>query len=259
MRVYSAGGFADEGAARTFIEAVSSTRPDIVAEYAGTLEGGMEDDSALVMMLRRAPSTIEEGTIMAAIMERGPRGYVSVPRPLESLPPGSKVATCVPVAAPALEEAFPSLSIVLADGADECLEMLEADADAAVIPEMEAVLSGTGSRFSLPADAIPQAASQGVVAVICRSDDDNALTWARTANHPRTRIEIGVERGVLKMMGAGPFSPVGVSGVLEDMFVHVQATSYVCPDGPRKVDDYVAIDYVMDDLLDIADYLSGKA
>ncbi|MBR4226317.1 MAG: hypothetical protein IKR86_06040 [Candidatus Methanomethylophilaceae archaeon] len=259
MRVYSAGGFADDGAAMMFIKAAALARPDVAAEYEGTLEGPLEDDSVLVTMLRRVPSTIEKGTVMGAIMKRGPRGYVSLPCSLKELRKGARVAVCIPVAARALEESRPWLQVVLADSAEECLSMLDSgEVEAAVLPEMEVLISGIGIANSVEDGLLPQAASQGAVGVICRSDDDNALSWARSVNHPPTRIEIGVERGVLKMMGAGPFTPVGVSGTLSDMFVHVKASSYVCPEGRRDVDDYVAIDYVMDDLLDIGDYLSGK-
>jgi len=258
MFVYSDGGFADDGAAMMFLKAAALARPDVAAEYAGTLDGPLEDGCVLVKFLRRVPSTIEQGTVMAAMMKRGSRRYVSIPCPLEELPEGSRVVTCVPAAMFALREEFPSLYTDPADDAEQCFAMLdEGKADAIVLPEMEVILSGMWVSNRVP-DSIPQAASQGVVVAICRSDDDDTLTWARSVNHPPTRIEVGVERGVLKMMGAGPFTPVGVRGELEDMFVHVTASSYICPDGRRDVDDYVAIDYVMDDLLDIADYLVGK-
>ncbi len=259
MLVYSNGGFADDGAARMFMKAAALACPDVVANYAGKLEGPLEDRSVMVSMLRRVPLTIEKGTVMAAMMKRGSRGYVSIPRPLDDLPAGSRVVSCVPVAVMAMRERYPMLSTDPVDTAEECLSMLDSgEADAVVLPEMEVLLSGIGVSYDIPDDLLPQAATQGVVAIFCNADDDDTLAWARSVNHPNTRIEVGVERGVLKMMGAGPFTPVGVKGTLEDMFVHVKATSYVCPEGPRTVDDFVAIDYVMDDLLDIGEYLVGK-
>ena len=259
MLVYSNGGFADDGAARMFMKAAALACPDVVAQYSGPLVGSIEDRSVMVTMLREVPLTIEKGTVMAAMMKRGPRGYVSLPRPLDDLGEGSRVVSCVPVAVLELRERFPMLDVDPVDSAERCLSILEnGEAEAVVLPEMEVLLSGIGMSYRVPDEMLTPAASQGVVAVFCNADDDDTLAWARSVNHPVTRIEVGTERGIMKMMGAGPFTPVGVKGTLNDMFVHVQATSYACPNGPRKVDDYVAIDYVMDDLLDIADYLAGK-
>ena len=40
--------------------------------------------------------------------------------------------------------------------------------------------------------------------------------------------------------------------------VHVRAVSYGYTDEPRRVEKDLPIDYVMDELLDISDYLTGR-
>lgn len=63
---------------------------------------------------------------------------------------------------------------------------------------------------------------------------------------------------IMVVMGAGCSSPVGINAVVDGDVVHVRAVSYGYTDEPRRVEKDLPIDYVMDELLDISDYLTGR-
>ena len=102
------------------------------------------------------------------------------------------------------------------------------------------------------------APAQGAIAVECRKDDADVVAALRKLDHMPTRIAVGVERGIMKLMGAGCSSPVGINAVVDGDVVHVRAVSYGYTDEPRRVEKDLPCDYVMDELLDIADYLTGR-
>ena len=102
------------------------------------------------------------------------------------------------------------------------------------------------------------APAQGAIAVECRKDDDETRRALQKLDHMPTRIATGVERGIMKLMGAGCSSPVGINATVEGDSVHVRAVSYGYADEPRRVETDLPCDYVMDELLDIAEYLTGK-
>ncbi len=194
---------------------------------------------------------------VAAMLERGSRGYVAVPYGLEGLSSGSSASVCVPVAASILAESFPELEISFESRPEACLEAVaEGRSTIAVIPEEEFRLAYPEADCE-PLEGIMPAASQGIIAVLCGADSCRARGWASSFNHMPTRIEAGAERGIMKLMGAGPSTPVGISGEMEDMFVRIRAVSSI-RGGLRSADEYVQADYVMDDLLGIAEYLDGK-
>ncbi len=191
------------------------------------------------------------------MMERGSRAYAAFPSALEDLPPGSSVSVCVPIAARILAESFPGLEFILEQRPETCLEdAAEGRSASAIVPEEEFRLSFPDAGCEILEGIMP-AASQGIIAAVCRADCCRAKEWASSVNHMPTRIEAGAERGIMKLMGAGPSAMVGVSAETDDIFVRIRAASYVTGE-IREADEYVQADYVMDDLLGIAEYLDGK-
>ena len=86
-------------------------------------------------------------------------------------------------------------------------------------------------------------------------------TMERASDVPGTFqniLETGVERGIMKMMGAGCSSPVGINAEADGDTVRVRAVSYGYSDVPRRVERELSVDYVMDELLDIAEYLTAR-
>ena len=244
MRVFSSDR---SGAGRVLAGAI----PD--ADYAGFSLESPGTGEVSVSMLRNVPLSVGKDFTVAAVLKRGRRRYASFPSSLEE---ACHVAASDPCACSQLSSAFPHLETFEEDGLEGCLEALdEGRADVVVVPSAELEMSGRGSGIQ-EMEALVPAPSQGVVAAVCRKDDLETLEAVRRLEDRRTRIEVGAERGILRLMRAGPLAPVGVSAVLEDMFVHVDAVSFLCG-GPRRFDGYLMSDYVMDDLLGIAEYLNG--
>jgi hydroxymethylbilane synthase len=254
MRIFSADG---SGADRILAEALSPMVPEIELAGQSSEDPGAGEVSA--SMLRNVPLSIGGELSVAAVLKRADRRYASFPCALDVLPKGVAVAASDPCAAYQLAESHPESTVISADGVQGCLEELHSGVTACMVAPIAelGMLGPTDDVFPVDADVLVPAATQGVVSAVCRKDDHAVLEALGRLEHRPTRIEIGAERGILRMMGAGPFSPAGVSASIEDVFVHVKAVSYIC-DEPRRVDEYLMPDYVMDDLLGIAEYLNGK-
>ena len=102
------------------------------------------------------------------------------------------------------------------------------------------------------------APAQGIIAVECRADDQETRSRISKLESRRSRAEAGVERGIMKLMGAGCSSPVGINAKMVGDSIHVEAVSYTYTEEPRRVSTDLPVDYVMDELLDIAEYLTGR-
>jgi porphobilinogen deaminase len=93
---------------------------------------------------------------------------------------------------------------------------------------------------------------------VYRKEDE----WVRKAvycvNHQETRITVSVETGIMKLMGAIQISPVAVNASMEFDAIRVRSVSYGYTDEPRRVEGYLPMDYVMDEVLSFAEYLVGK-
>ncbi len=214
-----------------------------------------------VNSLKDIPIDVAEGLTIAAMFPRDAVEDVILPCPLEELPPGATVGTSSVRRVEMLREARPDLEIKplrgnihtrlrrLDDGDFDAIILAKAGLDRMGIDRPMAVLDR--ERF-VPAPA------QGVIAVECRADDQETLEAVRRLDDPPTRIAVGVERGIMKLMGAGCSSPVGISAVVDGDVVHVNAVSYGFAGGPRRVVTDLAPDYVLDEVLDIAEYLTGK-
>lgn len=214
-----------------------------------------------VNSLKDIPIDMDKRLRIAAMFPRDSPEDVILPCPLEDLPKGAKVGTSSVRRVEMLKEARPDLEIVplrgnihtrldrLDKGDFDAIVLAKAGLDRMGIDRPMAVLDK--KRF-IPAPA------QGVIAVECRADDDATANAIRKLDDRDSRIAVGAERGIMKLMGAGCSSPVGIHAEVEGMEVHVMAVSYGYSDEPRRVDTMLPVDYVMDDLLDIAEYLTGK-
>lgn len=214
-----------------------------------------------VNSLKDIPIDVDPELMVVAIFPRDSDEDVILPCPLEDLPKGSKVGTASVRRRNMLQELRPDLVIEnlrgnihtrlqrLDDGDFDAIILAKAGLDRMGIERPMHVLDKT--RF-VPAPA------QGAIAVECRKDDDETRRALQKLDHMPTRIAVGVERGIMKLMGAGCSSPVGINAVVDGDIVHVRAVSYGYTDEPRRVETDLPCDYIMDELLDIAEYLTGK-
>ncbi len=214
-----------------------------------------------VNSLKDVPIDVTPGLCVAAVLNRDSVEDVILPCPLEELPEGARVGTSSVRRVEMLREARPDIQVVplrgnihtrlskLDAGEYDAIILAKAGLDRMGIDRPMAVLDKT--KF-IPAPA------QGVIAVECRSDDPATLDAVRALDDPATRLAVGVERGIMKLMGAGCSSPVGINAEVTDGGVLVRAVSYGYSDGPRRAEAMLSADYVMDELLDIAEYLTAK-
>ena len=227
------------------------------------LDEAMKQDriDCSVNSLKDIPIDVDPELTIVAIFPRDSDEDVILPCPLEDLPEGARVGTASVRRRNMLMEVRPDLVIEnlrgnihtrlkrLDDGDFDAIILAKAGLDRMGIDRPMHVLD-KGSFVPAPA--------QGAIAVECRKDDADVVAALRKLDHMPTRIAVGVERGIMKLMGAGCSSPVGINAVVDGDAVHVRAVSYGYTDESRRVEKDLPCDYVMDELLDIADYLTGR-
>ena len=214
-----------------------------------------------VNSLKDIPIDVNKELMVVAVFPRDADEDVILPCPLEDLPQGARVGTASVRREKQLHEVRPDLEIVnlrgnihtrlqrLDDGDFDAIILAKAGLDRMGIDRPMHVLDKT--RF-IPAPA------QGAIAVECRKSDDVTRIALQRLDDMSTRIATGVERGIMKLMGAGCSSPVGINATVEGDMVRVRAVSYDYTEEPRRVETVLPCDYIMDELLDIAEYLTGK-
>lgn len=214
-----------------------------------------------VNSLKDIPIDVNKELMVVAVFPRDADEDVILPCPLEDLPQGARVGTASVRREKQLHEVRPDLEIVnlrgnihtrlqrLDDGDFDAIILAKAGLDRMGIDRPMHVLDKT--RF-IPAPA------QGAIAVECRKRDDATRIALQRLDDMPTRIATGVERGIMKLMGAGCSSPVGINATVEGDMVRVRAVSYDYTEEPRRVETVLPCDYIMDELLDIAEYLTGK-
>ena len=214
-----------------------------------------------VNSLKDIPIDVDPELMVVAVFPRDADEDVILPCPLEELPQGAKVGTASVRRQSMLHEVRPDLRVeVLRGNIHTRLQRLDDGGFDAIILA-KAGLDRMGIErpmHVLDKEVFVPAPAQGAIAVECRKDDDETRRALQKLDHMPTRIATGVERGIMKLMGAGCSSPVGINAVVEGDSVHVRAVSYGYADEPRRVETDLPCDYVMDELLDIAEYLTGK-
>ncbi len=196
------------------------------------------DIDAYVARYDRIPQGLDRGISLAAVLRRGPSGFSS-DRPLEELPCGSRIRICSELAGRILSGIRPDL--VPAD-----------DGYSATISP--SYISG---GYPLDEEVFIGAPAQGCVAVFIRKDDE-AAGAVRSLNHMPSRTEAEAERGLMNLLGAVPGAPFGARAEVVEDSIRIRAASYCYGVDGRRCDEYIPIDYVMDEILGIAEYLGGK-
>lgn len=214
-----------------------------------------------VNSLKDIPITVSQGLTIGAVFERDAVEDVILPMPIDELPEGARVGTSSIRRQHMLKEYRPDLEIVPLRGNihTRMAKLDEGEYDAIVLAK--AGLDRMGIErpmFILDKETFIPAPAQGVIAVECRKDDKETLSAISCLSHTPTRLAISAERGIMKLMGAGCSSPVGINAVVEGDMIRVIAVSYLLDDEVRRVDEYIPLDFVMDEILGIAEYLAGK-
>ncbi|TFK40814.1 porphobilinogen deaminase, dipyromethane cofactor binding domain-containing protein [Crucibulum laeve] len=181
----------------------------------------------LVHSLKDVPTTLPDGCVLGAILEReDPVDSLVVKRgepwkSIEDLPEGSVVGTSSVRRVAQLKRKFPHLKFLDVRGnLNTRLAKLDASDGpyaALVLAKAGLVRLGMGDRVT--ADISPptllHAVSQGALGVEVRSDDIEAIELCKKLTHRETQWRCLAERACLRVLEGGCSVPVGVASSLD--------------------------------------------
>jgi hydroxymethylbilane synthase len=109
----------------------------------------------------------------------------------------------------------------------------------------------------LDIDKFVPAPAQGTISVSCRSSDKATIEKLEFLDDKPSRLETDLERTVMKMMGAGCTSPIGINAKKMGGILRVRAVSFEYSDEPIRVDVRISAKYDKEDLQNIVNRLRG--
>lgn len=216
---------------------------------------------ASVNSLKDIPIDMDDDLVIAAIFKRDSDEDVILPCGLEDLPQGAKVGTASVRRLHMLREVRPDLVIEnLRGNIHTRLSRLDAgDFDAIILAKAGLDRMGIERPMQvLDKTKFIPAPAQGAIAVECRADDEATRSKLAALDDADTRTAVTVERTIMKRMGAGCSSPVGINAEVKDGRIHIRAVSYGYTEEPRRVETDVPAGCDPAALDAIADYLVGK-
>ncbi|KAJ7102499.1 porphobilinogen deaminase, dipyromethane cofactor binding domain-containing protein [Mycena belliarum] len=181
----------------------------------------------LVHSLKDVPTTLPDGCMLGAILEReDPVDSLVVKagkdwKSLEELPAGSVVGTSSVRRVAQLRRNFPQFKFLDVRGnLNTRLAKLDAPDGpyaALILARSGMVRNGMGDRLTadIPPPTLFHAVSQGALAIEIRSDDDAALELCKILTHRKTQWSCVAERACLRVLEGGCSVPVGVSTHLD--------------------------------------------
>ncbi|MFA6679787.1 MAG: hydroxymethylbilane synthase [Candidatus Methanomethylophilaceae archaeon] len=214
-----------------------------------------------VNSMKDMPIQMPDGICIPAVLPRAAAEDVVIPCSLDELHAGAVVGTSSIRRAAMLKSLRPDLNTAqlrgniqtriskLDDGEYDAIILAKAGLDRMSIQHKMSVLSID--------DFIP-APAQGAIAVTCRSDKPDVISILRCINDQSTLTEVTVERGLMRLMGAGCSSPIGINAKLSSKNIRVRAISFEYSEIPIKIDVTIPIDYTKQDLFLIASSLKGE-
>lgn len=230
-----------------------------VRELDDAMKKGAIDAS--VNSLKDIPIQMDDELIIGAIFERDAVEDIILPCPLEDLPKGARVGTASVRREHLIKEVRPDLEVVnLRGNIHTRLDKLDrGEYDAIILAKAGLDRMGiVRPMFVLDKEKFIPAPAQGAIAVECRKDDAETRRALQKLDHMPTRTAVGVERSIMSLMGAGCSSPVGINATVDGDVITVRAVSYGYTSEPRRAVVELPVDYVMDEVLGIAEYLTGK-
>lgn len=166
-----------------------------------------------VNSLKDMPSEDAEGTILAAVLPRGPIEDVLLSEfPLEKLPQGAVVGTSSVRRAAILHNIRPDIEIKdLRGNVHTRLEKWKSgDYDAIILARAGLERLNLQENYHiLDPNVFVPAAGQGAIAVVC-AENSPYLPILSKLNDDNTRKDVDVERKILSELGSGCSIPVGI-------------------------------------------------
>jgi len=207
------------------------------------------------------PTTLRDGLIVGAVLERDSPEDIILPCPLDELPEGAVIGTSSVRREHILRHVRPDVTIKPIRGNihTRLSKLDEGEYDAIILAKAGLDRMGIERSYGIldPSVFVP-AAAQGTIAIECREDDKKTIGLLKKVDDYVSRLETGAERGIMKLMQAGCSSPVGLNAKLKGDELNVRGVSFTYTPEPRWADTWIPEEFVMDEMLDIADYLTGK-
>ncbi|MGN1045340.1 MAG: hydroxymethylbilane synthase [Candidatus Methanomethylophilaceae archaeon] len=210
-----------------------------VKELDAALLSGKADVS--VNSMKDMPVDVPEGLCVAAILPRGPICDVSIPCALSDIPEGAVVGTSSIRRSAEIKEHRPDIVLKnLRGNVRTRLSKLESGMyDAIILAHAGVYRLGIDMEMHmLPPDEFIPAPAQGAIAVVCRSDDKDMIELLSSVDDPDTRHETNAERRLMKLLGAGCSSPVGINARVTGDVMHINAVTYfdgICRKSVRDI------------------------
>jgi len=205
---------------------------------AGLLAGELD---AAVHSLKDVPSTLPEGLVLGAILEREDARDVLIAPPgttLESLAQGARVGTSSLRRQAQLLMLRPDVTVLpLRGNVDTRLRKYrEAEFDALLLAAAGLDRLGLSQAISerLAIEQFLPAAGQGVLAIECRAEDAATLAQLRPLHHAPTAEAIAAERALLRRLDCGCQAPVAAYAETAGEELTLRAL-VAAPDGRRVV------------------------
>ncbi|TQS81845.1 MAG: hydroxymethylbilane synthase [Methanomethylophilus alvi] len=214
-----------------------------------------------VNSLKDIPAKIDPRFTVAAVLPRADVRDATIPLPLDKMVCGTILGTSS-VRRERMIRAFnPTIRIkTLRGNMNTRISKLEAGEYNAIVMA-KAGLDRLGISYQVnPVDKriLVPAAGQGAIGIECRADDAATIEKLRKLDDAKTRTEVGIERSILRAMGAGCSSPVGINAELNGSTVSLIAVSFI-PDVPVRVMTSFDVSESEAKIAEIAARLKGNA
>lgn len=186
-----------------------------------------------VHSLKDVPTDVGGGLVLAAVLPRASPYDALVSSSglkLGDLPKGSRVGTSSLRRRLAITHLRSDLRVVdLRGNVDTRVKKLRGGLyDAVVLAEAGLRRLGLGHLITqvFSADEITPAPGQGAIGAYALTDNPRVVELLEAVDDKKTRLEVAIERGVVKRVGGGCFTPIGVLARVDNERVAVTASLY---------------------------------
>jgi len=214
-----------------------------------------------VNSLKDIPIDMDQGLILGAIMRRDAVEDVILPCRLEDLPNGATIGTASVRRMAMIKQMRPDIKTVsLRGNIHTRLSKLDSgECDAIILAKAGLERMGIDRpMFTMdPAVFIP-APAQGAIAIECRRDDQDTRDRISSIDDKVTRECVTIERSIMRALGAGCSSPVGINVRKLVKGFNVRAVSFAFTKDPVRLDVVIPYDHTDQQIREMADYLKGK-
>lgn len=214
-----------------------------------------------VNSLKDIPIDMNQGLTLGAIMRRDAVEDVILPCHLDDLPKGAIIGTASVRRMAMIKQIRPDIKTVsLRGNIHTRLSKLDSgECDAIILAKAGLERMGIERpMFTMdPAVFIP-APAQGAIAIECRMDDQDIRDKVSFVDDKVTRECVTIERSIMRALGAGCSSPVGINVRKLVKGFNVRAVSFAFTKDPVRLDVIIPYDYTDQQIREIANDLKGK-